>query len=172
MEAQAEQLEQAVAGLKNLPQSTSDTRESIPPYSLWLPQVIEQQDLIATTLAGLYAEQPAASQAQQALHELSWDIEKLSLSYQLSAFSHLVAQTWILDDQTVAALDDSIRQRFSALPQQHAGLTTTLSKLQGRYHFVRGYLVNPGQSWAPNAVERYLIGTARDLDEAAAELVP
>ncbi|MDT4844291.1 hypothetical protein FQZ97_782420 [compost metagenome] len=172
VQVQAEQLELAVAGLHNLPQSTTDTRESIPPYSLWIPQVIEQQDLIASTLTALYAEQPATSQAQQELHKLSWDIERLSLSYQLSAFSHLVAQTWILDDQTVAALDDSIRQRFSALPQQHVELATTLSKLQGRYHFVRGYLVKPGRTWAPNAVDRYLIGTARELDGAAAELVP
>lgn len=167
---QTEQLERDIVGLQNLPQSTSDTRESIPPYSLWLPQVIQQQDLIATTLSDLYAEQPAANQAQQALHNLSRDIERLSLSYQISAFPHLVAQTWILDDQTVAALDDSIRQRFSDLPQQHAQLAPALSKLQSRYHFVRGYLIEPSQSWVPNAVERYLMSTSKELDRAAAEL--
>ncbi|AOE86806.1 hypothetical protein [Pseudomonas sp. TCU-HL1] len=170
--AQAEQLEREITGLQNLPQSASDTRENIPPYSLWLPQVIQQHDLISTALAELYAEQPVASQAQRSLHNLSWDIERLSLSYQLSSFTQLVAQTWMLDDQAVAALDDSIRQRFSDLPQQHAELTDTLSKLQGRYHFVRGYVVKPGQTWAPNAVDRYLLGTARELDAAAGELVP
>lgn len=170
--AQAERLDNAIADLHHLPQTFSDLRKSIPPYSLWLPQVIEQQEQLATTLADLYARQTDASPAQQALHGLGHDISRLSLSYQISAFPHLVAQAWILDDQAVMTLDTSIRQRFETLPQQYPEMAALLNKLRGRYNFVRGYLVTPGQAWAPNAVGRYLMGTVRDLDKAAAALAP
>ncbi|MFN9525610.1 MAG: hypothetical protein ACK563_04185 [Pseudomonadaceae bacterium] len=170
--SQAEQLDSAIADLHHLPQSNSEMRGSIPPYSLWLPQVIDQQALLATTLAELYTRYTDASPLQRELHGLSRDISRLSLSYQISAFPHLVAQAWILDEQTVTELDAAIWQRFEQLPRQYPETADVLNKLRKRYNFVRRHIATPGQAEVTNAVERYLMSTVRDLDSTAAMLAP
>lgn len=168
--AQAKQLDAAIADLRHLPHSASDTRSSLPPYSLWIPQVIEQQSLLSALLSDLYERQPASSDVQQELHGLSQDIQRLSLSYQLEAFPHLVSQLWMLDKQTVVDLDASVGKRFAELSARDTELAAALEKLPGRYQFVRSYLLNPVAPWAPSAVERYLLNTARELDNIAARL--
>lgn len=170
--AQAQLLSTSLEDLRNLPQSVTDTRTSLPSYSLWLPQVIEQQSQLASLLSELYSRQASANAnpLQQQLHSLSWDIERISLSYQLSAFTYLVAQAWILDEQTTIELDASIQKRLAALPAQDARLAAPLQKLPSHYHYVRRYLLNPDAGWKPGAVNRYLLGTALALDIAAQQL--
>lgn len=168
--AQAQLLSASLEGLRNLPQSATDTRTSVPPYSLWLPQVIEQQNQLAHLLSELYTRQPNTGSIQQQLHSLSWDIERLSLSYQLSAFTYLVAQTWILDEQTIAELDASIQKRLIDIPTHDAGLAEPLRKLPSHYHYVRRYLISADDGWNPGAVNRYLWGITYDLDNAAQQL--
>lgn len=170
--ARAKQLESAITDLKHLPKSAADIRDTLPPYSSWLPQVLEQHSELTSVLAELYARQPATSELQQELHTLSQDIARLSLSYQLDAFINLVAEQWLLDRQTVNEIDASVLERFANLSAHESELSGKMEKLRGRYLFVRGYLLKPGQDWAPSAVERYLLSTARDLDSVAAVLTP
>ncbi|WP_423357431.1 hypothetical protein [Pseudomonas citronellolis] len=160
----------AVAGLRNLPQSSTGIRTSIPPYSLWLLPIVEQQQKLVDELGTLYAETPSSSPVQQALNDLSQDVARLSLSYQLAVFPQLMAQIWTLDEAGASALDASIRQRFETLPRQYPEAAGTLEKLQRRYHFVHGHLAVPDKNVAPSAVERYLLSTSNDLDDLASRL--
>ncbi len=166
---QTEQLSAAIADLHHLTQSRANIRNVIPPYSLWLPQVIEQQALLNTLLSDLYARQPPTSEQQKTLHELSQDIERLLLSYQISAFPTLVTHTWVLDEQAVATLDASILQRLEQL-SAHPKLNSPLKKLAVRYQPIRRYLLDPATDWAPSAVARYLLNIARQLDSLAGNI--
>lgn len=169
--ARTMQLEAAIANLRHLPQSTSSTRDKLPPYSSWFPQILDQQSQLNTLLSELYVSQPPANELQQELHSLSQDIQRLSLAYQLESFTYLVSHQWMLDQQTVIELDASVQRRFAELAARDPDLGTALDKLPVRYHFVRGYLLKPG-GWAPSAVERYLMSTTQDLDKAAATVTP
>ncbi|MEO8640737.1 hypothetical protein, partial [Pseudomonas sp.] len=169
---QVKLLDETIADLRHLPQSASDIRDSLPPYSSWIPQIIDQQDRLLTLLSEQYARQPAISEMQQELHGLSQDVGRLSVAYQLDAFTYLVAQQWMLDREAVIKLDASILQRFSDLSAREPALSVTLGKMLGRYNFVRGYLLKPDKGWAPSAVERYLMSVANDIDNTASTLKP
>ncbi|MEK1940289.1 MAG: hypothetical protein AAAB16_07910 [Pseudomonas sp.] len=164
--ARAKQLSAVVADLQHLPQNAADSRATIPAYRQWLPQVIEQHAALLTLLDQHYTNATPGSAEQQALHQLSWDLQRLSLHYQITAFPYMSVQVWMLDDSTLNALDATVQQRLSQLP---AG-DDNLDKLAARYHFVRGYLLKTGENWAPNAVQRYLAGIATALDNAAGKL--
>lgn len=163
---QTERLSAAITDLNHLPNSRADIRDITPPYSLWLPQVIEQQALLSARLSELYEQQATISERQRTLHQLSWDIERLLLSYQISAFPNLVAQSWILDERMVVALDASIQKRFDKLSADPE-LTDSLEKLSTRYQSIRRNLLDPATNWAPSAVARYLLSVARELDSLA-----
>lgn len=159
-------LSAAITDLRHLPNSRAEIRDITPPYSLWLPQVIEQQALMNALLSDLYENQATVSERQQKLHQLSWDIERLLLSYQISAFPNLVAQTWILDESSVLALDASIQNRFEMLSKDPE-LTASLGNVLTRYQSIRRNLLDPATNWAPSAVARYLLRVAKELDVLA-----
>ncbi len=163
---QAKQLSSAIADLQHLPQTPAASRVAIPGFAQWFPQVLEAHGQLLTLLDQRYHQAQAGSAQQQALHQLSWDLQRLSLHYQLTAFPYLTLQLWMLDDDSLKALDASVEQRLEALPAGDGNL----DKLAARYRFVRGYLLKPGEGWAPNAVQRYLWGTANELDNAAGKL--
>jgi hypothetical protein len=163
---QAERLSATIADLRHLPQSRADIRDVTPPYSLWLPQVIEQQTLLNALLSDLYERQTATSELQRTLHQMSWDIEQLLLSYQISTFPGLVAQAWILDERTVAALDTSIQTRFEEL-SANPELASSLGRLSVYYQSIRHNLLDPATNWSPSTVARYLLTAARQLDSLA-----
>ena len=164
--AQVQRLNTAVADLQHLPQNAADSRSNIPAFRQWLPQVIEQQGQLLVLLDERYRQANGGNPEQQALHQLSRDLQRLSLHYQLNAFVYLAVPTWMLDETQLSALDASVQQRLAQLP----GGDGNLDKLAARYHFVRGYLLKPGEGWAPNAVQRYLASSAAELDSAAARL--
>lgn len=167
--AQAERLNAVIADLRHLPQSTAEVRETIPPYSRWLPQVIEQQTLLNTLLSNLYDQQPVVSEQQRALHELSRDMERLLLSYQISAFPSLVTHGWVLDTQTLGTLDSSIQRRFADLSDD-SELGAQLKKASLRYQSIRRHLLDPATNWSPSALARHLLMAARQLDSAAGNI--
>jgi len=165
---QAKQLSSAVADLQHLPQTPAASRTNIPGFAQWFPQVLEAHEQLLALLNQHYQQAPAGNSKQQAYHQLSGDLQRLSLHYQLTAFPYLTLPRWMLDDDELKALDASVEQRLSQLPvgAEH------LDKLAARYNFVRRYLLNPGEGWAPNAVQRYLASTSLELDKAAARLTP
>lgn len=160
------QLSSAVADLQNLPQNLADSRATIPAFRQWLPQVIEQHAELVSLLNTHYQAATAGRVQQRDLHHLSWDLQRLSLHYQLTAFPYLAVPTWMLDDNALTAMDTSVQQRLSQLPAGNGNL----HKLSARYHFVRGYLLKPGEGWAPSAVQRYLSSISTGLDTAATKL--
>lgn len=165
---QAEQLDVAIANLANLPQSVAEMRSISPAYSRWLLPVIELYWPLETTLTGLHAEQPAIADRQADLHGISHDVERLLLSYQMTAFPNLGADIWLLDDSTVAALDKSITSRLSELSVQGPVQASALQMPVRDYRFVRKFVLDQGAQQAPNAIERYLMRAARALDTEAA----
>ena len=165
---QTERLRVAIEDLRHLPQSKADVRYVIPPYSLWLPQVIEQQALLNTVLSDLYARQASVSERQKTLHELSWKIERLLLSYQISAFPSLVTPDGVLDAQTLTALDASIQQHLTELSDVPE--LAQLKKIALHYQSIRLHLLNPATDWGPSAIARYLLGAAKQLDDLAGSI--
>lgn len=167
--AQAERLNAMIADLRHLPQSRAEMREAIPPYSRWLPQVIEQQMQLSTLLSDLYDQQPVISERQRALHELSRDMEQLLLSYQISAFPSLVTHDGVIDAQTLGTLDSNIHQRFAELSDD-SELGAQLKKAALLYQSVRRHLLDPATNWSPSTVARHLLMAARRLDSAAGNI--
>lgn len=164
---QIRQLDNAVADLKNLPQSTSGVRSVWPPYARWLPGVIEAHFRLEKSLTERYDATPEVAQTQSGLHGLSHDIGRMLLSYQMASFPNFGGDIWILDERATTALDAGITQRFAELTERDHALVQTLKAPLRNYRFVLRHLLNPSGNWAPSAVGLYLAKAIRTLDSEA-----
>lgn len=153
-----------------LPQSRKQIRDVNPGYSRWLPQIIEQQDQLQQRLSQLYAQRPPAGEHQTLLHMLAHDLERLHLSYQVSSFWSLGADLFILNEQTIRALDASILAGLNKLKDADSDLSERLERPSRTYQFVRERALNQHGDWAPNAVGRYLGSTVDELNLVARNL--
>jgi hypothetical protein len=163
---QIRQLDNAVADLKNLPQSTSGVRSVWPAYTRWLPGVIEAHFRLDKSLTERYNATPEVAQTQNGLHGLSHDIGRMLLSYQMASFPNFGGDIWILDERAITALDAAIEQRFAELIVQDSTFVQALKAPLRDYRFVRKRLLNPVGHWAPNAVARYLTQAMRAVDSS------
>lgn len=154
----------------HLPQSRKEIRSVNPGYSRWLPQIIEQQDQLQQRLSQLYAQQPPAGEHQTLLHMLAHDLERLHLSYQVSSFWSLGADLFILNEQTIRALDASILAGLNKLKDADNDLSERLEQPSRTYRFARERAMNQYGDWAPNAVGRYLGSTVDELNLVARNL--
>lgn len=161
---QVRRLDDAVAHLKNLPQSVADLRSVWPAYARWLPGLIEAHVHLEKSLSERYGAAPEVAQAQSGLHVLSHDIGRMLLSYQMASFPNFGGDIWILNDQALTALDTDIERRFAELAERDGGIAEALKAPLRDYRFVRRRLLEPAGNWAPNAVALYLAKTLRTLD--------
>lgn len=157
-------LDDAVSQLEQLPQSTADVRSVWPAYTRWLPGVIEAHFRLEKLLSERYDATPEVAQTQSVLHELSHDIGRMLLSYQMASFPNFGGDIWILDERATTALDAGITQRFAELTAQDSTFVQALKAPLRDYRFVRKRLLNPAGNWAPNAVARYLAQAMRSVD--------
>lgn len=169
--SQLKALSAALASLQyELPQTRQKIRLVNPGYSRHLPQIIDQQDQMRKRLTQLYIQQPPTRESQLHLNKLANDVERLLLSYQISAFPALGADLFILDDESVRALDNSIITGFEALKELDSGLAKRLDQPHQAYLFVRERILNQSGNWAPNAVGRYLVSVINESNLIAREL--
>jgi hypothetical protein len=115
-------LDDAAAQLEQLPQSTADVRSAWPPYSRWLPGVIEAHFRLEESLAERYDAAPEMGQTQSRLHGLSHDIGRMLLSYQMASFPNFSGDIWILDERKLIALDVDIERRTGRSRRAACGL--------------------------------------------------
>ncbi|MFV3411163.1 hypothetical protein ACNFH8_02685 [Pseudomonas sp. NY15436] len=132
------------------------------PYAPWLPRVFELQ----AQLDGLLNQLLETANQAATLRAVSYDMERLLLSYEIASFANLGADIWILDDRTMAQLDASIVERLAGISSQFPDLAT----VQRDYQFVRRDQLSPNGRWIPAGVNRYLARAASTLNSRAESL--
>lgn len=156
----------SIERLEELPQSVAETRSISASYDRVLLPLIEQFNSLETIISSLHADHPEVGGQAPGLNALSHDLERLQLSYQLATFQGFSgASVWILDEQTISALDESIQNRLVALKLHNPQRVAVFEKVERDYQFVRKRVLQPSViNPVPNAVGRYLLRAARTLD--------
>src|SRR5690606_38074561 len=99
LDEQVARFGEAVIELDQLPQSTANVRSVSPAYTRWLPGLVEAHYGLDKLLSERYAAAPEEAPVQGALQQLSHDVGRMLLSYQMASFPNFGGDLWILDDQ-------------------------------------------------------------------------